>query len=503
MLLNKIDNFFRVNQRSMMLNNTGSLKPITLKMFTEVSNFLLKLLKVLDIKQELTNTNYVEELPQCAKKLHYPGLINKSWLKTANAMHSWPCVLGWIGWLVEACQVQELAFDRYQLETLPFVGTEQQAQRFKTEFLALLESYKAWNDEKLDEEAELLDKYLQDIEIQQGINEEDIAQIHKYIEEDTLKLQMIEEETEKVDQEVECAKATLLSLHAKESKQLNNFKATEEYINEISANSTQLDAECNVLNEQIQMGNVQREKLISVVRDQPISKTQREEIKKMCTEIQNYIHEFDEHLKDYQKESYTLDIKLASINNNLSKAVLAYNKEFFMYIDNDTSFSFDELKLPEQGLLNPKMMEIFKEKAALMKTFKESLAKQCNDAESLIRSDTIKLENMQEKIKSSLDDKKLKEQESHVNKAKIDAKKEKFQLVEQVEILENEIKEIQKMTPDIKTVKLEIEEAEDKVNAVTRRKIFLEQSAKSFFGELYKIIGAHRNELHDILTKTN
>jgi len=497
-LLNKIDNFFYMNQCSTMLNSNGSLKPITLKMFVEVSGFLLK---YLDVKHDLTMTNYIDELPKYAKKLHYPGVMTKSWLKTANAMHSWSYVLGWIGWLVEVCQVREIAFNRYQLETLPFIGTEKQAQRSKLEFQALLECYKVWNDEKLDEEAELLERYLQDVLVQQGITDNDIAQARKELEEEEMKLQMHEEESQKLDEKIEYLQQRLASLRAKESKQLNDIKTMEDYIKQISAETNQLNAEREVLSEQIRIGNIQYDELISIVKNQSMSKTEKENLVKKCTEIQNYIHQFDEHLQDYQKELYTLDIKLASFINNLNKAILAYNKEVFMHIDNDVGVNFDELKLPEKGLLNPQMMDIMEEKVTLIKTFKEILMKQCNETESLIRSDTMKLEKLQEEIKSLPDENTLKEEISHINKMKGDAKKEKAKITKQIEDLKNEIKEMQDMMPDIKAIDLEIEEAQDKLDAVTRRKTFLEQAAKRFFEEFYKIIGEHRRELYNILTK--
>lgn len=481
-----------------MLNSNGSLKPITLKMFVEVSGCLLK---YFDVKHDLTMTNYIEELPKYAKKLHYPGVMTKSWLKTANAMHSWPYVLGWIGWLVEACQVREFAFNRYQLETLPFIGTEQQARSCNMEFQALLECYKAWNDEKSDEEAELLERYLQNILVEQGITDEDLDQAHKELEGEEVKLQVHEEESRKLDEKLEYLQQKLESLRAKESKQLNDIKTMENYIEKISAETNQLNAEREVLKEQIRIGNIQYEELILIVKNQPMSKTEKENIVKKCTEIQNYIHQFDEHLKDYQKELYTLDIKLASSSNNLNKAILAYNKEVFMHIDNDVGVNFDELKLPEKGLLDPHMMDVMEEKAASIKTFKEKLMKQCNETESLIHSETMKWEKLQEEIKSLPNENKLKEEMSHINKMKVDAKKEKAKLMKQIEDLRNEIKEMQDMMPDMQAVDLEIEEVQDKLDAVTRRKTFLEQAAKRFFGEFYKIIGEHRRELHNILTR--
>ncbi|XP_032681329.1 kinetochore protein NDC80 homolog [Odontomachus brunneus] len=500
MLLTKIDDFFRLDQRSNMLNSNGSLKPITLKMFVEVSNYLLKFF---EIKQEFTASNYVEELPRTAKKLRYPGVMTKSWLKTANAMHSWPSVLGWIGWLVEIRQVQKLALDRFQMETLPFVGTKQQAQNSRTEFLALLECYKAWNDEKLDEEKELLEKYLRDIETQWGISEEDVTLAHKELEEETRKLQMMEEESRKVDEEVERLQTILSTSEAKESKLLNDIRIKEEYIKKMTTETDQMMVEHETLNEQIRQANKQHKELVSIVKDQPMSKVEKEKIMKQCTEIQNYIHGFDEHLNEYQKELYTLDIKLASINNNLNKMVLTYNKEIFMYIDSDINVNFNELKLPEKGLLDPHVMEVLEEKIVLMKTLKESLKKQCNDVILLIHSDTIKLENLQEKIKSVPNDEKLHEEKSHIDKIKMNVKNEKIKLMEQIETRKNEIKEIQDVMPDVEAVQLEIEEAKDKLEAVVRRMRFLEQSGKQFFDELYQIVGEHRNKLYNLLTKNS
>ncbi|XP_011163551.1 kinetochore protein ndc80 [Solenopsis invicta] len=497
-LLNKIDSFFYTNQCSSILNSNGSLKPITLKMFVDVSNILLK---YLDIKQDFTMTNYIDELPKCTKKLHYPGTVTKAWLKTANAMHSWPNVLGWIGWLVEACQVREIAFNKFELANLPFVGTEQQAQSSRMEFQALLECYRAWNDEKLDEEEKLLNRYLQDILVQQGITDDDITQARKKLEEEKMKLQVHEKESKKLDEKLEYLQHKLTSLRAKESKGLDNITTIEVYLNQLSIEKNQLSAEYQAFKEQIRIGNIQYEELIFIVKNQPMSKMEEKNIITKYTEIQNYVHQFIEHLKDYQKEIYTLDIQLASSSNNLNKKILVYNKEVFMHIDSDVGVNFDELKIPEKGLLNLQMMEIMEDKFALIKKFNETLLEQCNEINSLIDSEITKLKKLQEKIKLLPDENKFKQDMSHINQMKADAKKEITKLIKQIEDLKNEIKEMQDAIPDLEAIDLEIEEAQDKLNAVIRRKTFLKEAAKRFFKRLYTIIGEHRNELYDILTK--
>ncbi|XP_011879482.1 PREDICTED: kinetochore protein NDC80 homolog isoform X1 [Vollenhovia emeryi] len=497
-MLNKIDSFFYVNQCSTMLNSNGSLKPLTLKMFMEVSSFLLK---YLDVKHDLTMTNYTDELPKCAKKLHYPGMMTKSWLKTANTMHSWPHALGWISWLVEACQVKELAIKRYQLETLPYVGTQHQEAGFNMEFQTLLECYRAWNDEKLDDEAEILEQYLKNVVIQQGITENDLVQAHKELEEKEIELQMQEKESIEYDKKIEQLQQKLALLQAKEFTKLNHLKATEDNINKLCSETQQLNTECKALNKQIQKGNIQYKELHSIVKNQPMSKAEKESIVKECMEIQNYIHQFDEHLNEYQKEAYTLDIKLANLNSSLSKAILAHNKKVFMDSDNDVGLNFAELKLPEKEFLNLQVTAIMEEKVSLIKIFKETLTKQCAEIDSCIRSEIMKKKKVQKEIESLPSKDKLQKEISVINKIKADLKTEKASYKKMLETVRIEIKEMCDAMTDLQAKDLEIEEAQDKLDAVIRRHTFLEQRAKQFFEELYKVIGEHRRELHNILVK--
>lgn len=504
-MLNKIDNYFFKNQLSTMLNNNGSLKPITLKMFVEVSAHLVK---TLDIKQVHTVSNYVEELPKIAKKLHYPGVITKSWLKTANTAHSWPNVLGWICWLVEICEARDIAFQKYKLHDLPFMDDEREAKFNKITFLSMLDFYNAWNDEKLEEEAALVEKYLQQIEDDQGVNEDDLKSAHFELNENVTKLQAAEENGNKIDEEVKHLEEVLRSLQNDERKQVNDIKAKEEYIECINVEIGQINSECTVLCEQIRLQNVQKNELLSVIKQQRMSKTERDKIVEKCTEIQNYMTQFDEHLQDIQKELYTMDIKLASINNNLTKTILKYNKEIFMHLNVDIGVNLEELKMPEKGLCHPQIMEVLKAKADLMDNVKDTIKKQLVEKECAVELKSNELENLQEKLKileeESIDfANKIKEKKSLINKIKTDAKNEEAKLKEQIRILQNDIKEIEDMMPDKQKLETELEEVEDKLNAVRRKKSYIEESAKLFFDQFYQIIGEHRSELKKILDKLN
>ncbi|XP_053999310.1 kinetochore protein NDC80 homolog [Hylaeus anthracinus] len=504
-MLHTIDAYFSDNQLSCMLNSNGSMKPVTLKMFVEISAHLIK---TLGIKQALTISNYVEELPKIAKKLHYPGVIAKSWLKTANAMHSWPNVLAWSCWLVEICQVREIAFQKYNLKNLPFVGDEKEASFHRYNLFSMLDFYNAWNDEKLDEEAALLEKYLQEIEDQQGVNEEDLNNARFELEKEIDKLQRVEEKANTIDAEVKRLQEVLASLQNDEEKQLNDIRAKEEYTKTIALEADQLEAENNTLYEQIRLQNQHRDELLSIINKQSMSKAERDKILEKCTEMQNYTHQFDDHLQDIQKELYTMDIKLASINSNLTKAVLTYNKEIIMHISDDMGVDLEELKMPEKDINHPQIMDILNVKASLMDDLKESIKKQIVDKERFVKLNSNELETLQEKIKILEDENSdvandIKEKKTLMKKIKIDAKNEESKLKEQIKILQNDIKEIQDSMPDRQTLATELEESTDKLDAVRRRMAHIEENAKLFFDKFYEILGEHRNEVSKILEKLN
>ena len=73
---------------------------------------------------------------------------------------------------------------------------------------------------------------------------------------------------------------------------------------------------------------------------------ERDKILKKCLEIESYMNQFDEHLENIRMELYTIDIKLVSVNNNVTKALLKYNKEIiFMHLsDNICRCKFRRIK---------------------------------------------------------------------------------------------------------------------------------------------------------------
>ena len=118
-MINMIEQYFLENNQAHILNNNGSLKPISLKIFVDVTNALLEAINVQDT---LTMSTYIEIIPVLAKKLRYPGVVNKAWLKTASAMHAWPNVLGWLSWLTLVAESKKNMENKFESEGIPFQG---------------------------------------------------------------------------------------------------------------------------------------------------------------------------------------------------------------------------------------------------------------------------------------------------------------------------------------------------------------------------------------------
>lgn len=78
--------FFQEKRPDVIVNGTD-IRPMTIKMFIGMVNFLFAELEIVDKRQEpviFQVSTYEKELPYWMKKLNYPGLITKAWLQTGN-----------------------------------------------------------------------------------------------------------------------------------------------------------------------------------------------------------------------------------------------------------------------------------------------------------------------------------------------------------------------------------------------------------------------------------
>lgn len=500
-MLGKIDSYIRSIQQTSLLNTNASVKPITLKMFIEVSDLLVKLL---DVKHGLTSANYVEELPKIAKKLHYPGPMNKSWLKTANAPHAWPQVLGWLSWLAETCHAKDLALDYYQLENLPFIEIEDGGNLNRIKFHFLLDGYKAWNEEKPNEEAGYTEDYLARVANAQGVSEADIETAMAESESEYLKLEDAKEKGQKFDDEIRKLDETLRSLRNEDARQDTYVKELENSEKKYLIEADQIEKETKILQETLQQQKLRQEELKMETNSQPMSVVERDEIIERCAVIQTQMRDLDSHLNDLEKEIYTLDIKLASVRNNLNKVVFAYNKDIYLHFDKEAEIDWDDIAMPITGISNPDIMDELERKSNLMAVLHENIEKHVKIAESEIEADEKKLKGLEAEIvalEQQKEDKFLKvnENRNRIKKIEDSAKVEESELKETIECLKTKINDILNKMPNTEEESKELSEAREKVEALQKRKAYLEESGHLFFDKFFEILANHRNKLARIL----
>ncbi|XP_046425832.1 kinetochore protein NDC80 homolog [Neodiprion fabricii] len=502
-MLGKIDSYFRSIEQTSLLNNNGSLKPVTLKIFVQVTDLLAKLL---DVKHALTIANYVEELPKIAKKLHYPGQITKSWLKTANAMHSWPQVLGWVSWLVECCVVKDLAADHFQLDNLPFLEADTGAKFNKMKFQFLLNAYKAWNEEKPNEEAALTEEFLQKVANSQGVTETDIENAVAESKSEATKLEDAKATGQALDEELRQLEEELRALRNEEAMQDTRIREQQSAEKKYLTEAEQLREESKILCKTLQQQKLRQEELREQINSQPMSAVQRDDIVERCLIMRNQLLEFDKHLNDLEKEIYTLDIKLASSRNILTKAVFSYNKDIYLQLIKESDLDLDDFAMPVTGILNPKIMDELNRKATLMSSLHENIKERLKKTESIIERDEKMLDSLIEE-KAALDEKKqnrlakVNECKRSVKAIKAAAKAEEIELKESIENLNHNIKEILNKMPNAELEERELEEAREKLEALSRRKAYLEESAHLFFEQFYETLANHRTKLAALLTE--
>ncbi|XP_015123851.1 kinetochore protein NDC80 homolog [Diachasma alloeum] len=502
LMLSRIDNFFSDTQKSSMLNTTGSLKPVSLKIFVNASDFLLKLL---EYKQELNLTNYMEELPKIAKKLHYPGVMAKSWLKTANTMHSFPHVLAWLSWLVEICEVKDFANQTFQLNALPFNDCADGEVINRSLFLSLLELYQVWNDGKEDEEKALEDKYIDGMANQCGFTDEDVEQAQAELEETLRKEQALLQDDQVVTDQLNELTEKLKMLTEDESKQTAHSSAQAKYLTTIEAEMQQLDAESQLYDREKRKYEDKHDELNAIIQQQAMNIEERDEIVHQCSQIQGYMNSFDDHLEEIQKEAWALDMKASKARDQFDKAILAFNRDIVINVTNDIAGDLDELKMPETFPTRD-IVEALKQKAETINNVKNTIKRELNSCQTFIDKQSTKLETLLDKIKIQDQEKnemvlKSSETRQYIKKLKENAKEEVNKWQDVIQKAQAEIKELQQSCSDDQVMESELAEAQEKLDAVMRRKVHLEQSAQRFFAKFFEILASHRNELHKQLTK--
>ncbi|XP_034941288.1 kinetochore protein NDC80 homolog [Chelonus insularis] len=495
-MLMRIDSFFEnVNQQSL-LNANGSLKPISLKIFVAVTDFLLKFL---DFKLSLNSNNYMEELPKIAKKLEYPGVVAKSWLKTANTMHSWPHVLGWLSWLVEICEANDIADQQFQLTSTPCIDSIDEGAINRNQLIQLLQMYKVWNEGKDEKVKELSNEYVQSIADGCGFRVEDLQEAEEEFEKNQKKYDEVDKADQDIQEEINVTLSKLEALKLDRSKQIMYMEEMDKFLSKTEIDIQNLNKETAIL-EKLEKKNLQmQQELNDAIAQQIITPQERDAILKQCTDMVNYINQFDIHIEELQKEIWTDDLKHSHIIEKLSEAIFAYNRDVVINVIPDAK----DLQLPESSLNDKNYKNYLDEKIEAMKRLKEVLKKQLNNHKSIINTHMEELETLQDKLKIQEQKREAWFSKNHekkmlLNNIKSNMKEEEEKLIATINKYETEISLAKSQFPDLEKIKYEVTENKEKLEAVERRKTFLEQSSKRLFQRFYELVNSDKRELHKI-----
>lgn len=497
-MLSKIDRYFACIQQTTLLNSNGSVKPLSLKIFIDATNILMQLL---DMKPTLNKDNYLQEIPKIAKKLHYPGQVKDSWLKSANTIHGYHHAIGWLSWLVELCEVKDLASEIFTLERLPMFGeSDEEKDRERKKFLVMIQCYKAWNEEKPDDEDRIFQQFIQDEAERRGIDDKKYKEIQLEFEKIQENLQKEEAISNSINSKVNELEETLNNMRKDRIKQQEHIIDQENYIEKMIKEIEQFKKDSEIFSKDI--GNLEqsKEELIMTIKKQPMTISQRDEIVKACTEQQSYIQNFETHLEEIKKEAYSLDMRLVSTNSSLVKAILAYNQSLFMQFS-DSSVNIDELMMPENGICEADFMERLEKKKALMNIFIQERSKELKKKETLLESHNKEIEAMQTK-RDTLSEKVQKKKASE-EKHKQDLKTKENKKREEIKKLHSSINELNelniKTSTELEVLNQQLADAIDKREAVVRKNSYMQESAKMFFTQFHNILDDHREKIKNSL----
>ncbi|XP_058799510.1 uncharacterized protein LOC131668995 [Phymastichus coffea] len=497
-MLHKIDNYFASIGQSTILNSNGSIKPLTIKIFVDATNLLIALL---DMKQSLTAANYTEEIPKIAKKLHYPGLTNKSWLKTANTPHTLHHALGWICWLVELCEVKDLASEIFTLERLPIIGNDdEEKEKHRKIFLVMIQCYKAWNDEKPEDEEMIMQEFFQEEALRRGISDDKHEQIRLEFEKVRANLEKEQVKYNKVNEEVTELQEILNNMKKDRTKQVDHIAEQQKYIEKTLKEIEQFSKESVMFAENIKKFEKQKEELSNTIKKQPMSVMERDEIIKKCIEQQTYIQNFDTHLEEIKKEAYALDMRLVSSKTSLEKTIFAYNKALFMQLS-DANVDYKDFQMPETGVCESNFIKRLEEKKKLMSTFILEQSKELNKKMTQLESHNREIEAMQTK-RDTLSEK-MEKKKAMEEKRKQDLKTKENKKREEIRKLQCSITElnevIAKSSEEVDIINQQLANATEKREAVLEKNAHLKESAKTLFAGMYNILDNHRDKIRKTL----
>ncbi|XP_050522455.1 kinetochore protein NDC80 homolog isoform X2 [Daktulosphaira vitifoliae] len=395
--IQKIQNYFLTTPNASHILNNGNMRPMTTTMFTDMCEFLLH---KLDRNQTLNKTKYMEELPKIMKKYYYKGKVDKSWLITVNASHSFPQVVGLLLWLVELCETQ----NRFNvMETLyPSIldpdeiedEDYEQTVEFKMYLPFLLNSYqvesrgtnKPTDKEFLQKQEELL---LENYKNTLGVDEAELNKLETEVAEYQEELAALTDNTE--EQKLEEMKTMKVAIQKDIISNKKYIKDVQICIGEVQEYIAKKKDERLYLEKEIE--NLKKE--LDVVKDCINGQQITQEDKKMIeTEIISLKHDIqyeEECLTKYSNIVYSEDLNVVKVRMELDKLFVQYNT---LLAENMVALPELENAIADKNVLVLHVRESLKEVDEILKNLKNKNSERLKDIEQKLASVKIELESV-------------------------------------------------------------------------------------------------------------
>ncbi|CAH1390701.1 unnamed protein product [Nezara viridula] len=338
----KIEKFLIEDPEGCSILSNGSIRPLTLKLFIDVVDLLLR--RIINAGQDsyINKTNYITELPYIMKKLMYRGKIEKSWLISVNTTRSWCHALACMDFLVSMISTQ-MVVDPTSL-MYPETSCKEDGDIWDYKLLLpyAQESYELFTSctTNYDELQAALDQRFVEMHISNDV--------YHHINELNEEIQKIELQCEEYKARIQNEKPALHELgmtynnlkdtRAQDENKRRNLAIVEE---DLKIKVKKKEKECNALRETLLKKQQEKYEIESAVSSQEISPQEIEKLKQRRDSLQREIEAEQKYLNTYNELVMKSSMEVLALKKKNAGLI----QDFNISILNHLSFGLENVPL--------------------------------------------------------------------------------------------------------------------------------------------------------------
>ncbi|XP_014275205.1 kinetochore protein NDC80 homolog [Halyomorpha halys] len=447
----KIEKFLIEDPEGCSILSNGSIRPLTLKLFIDVVDLLLR--RIINAGQDsyINKTNYITELPYIMKKLLYRGKIEKSWLISVNTSRSWCHALACMDFLVSMICTQ-MVVDPTSL-MYPETSCKEDGDIWDYKLLLpyVQESFELFTSgtTNYDEVQAALDQRFVEMHLSNDV--------FHHINELKEEIQKIEQQCEEYKARIQNEKPALHELgmtynnlkdtRAQNENKLRNLAIFEE---DLKNKIKKKEKERNALRETLLKKQQEKYEIESVVSSQEISPQEIEKLKQRRDSLQREIEAEQKYLNTYNELVMKSSMEVLALKKKNAGLI----QDFNIALLNHLSFGLENVPLTgKMDSDDEKTLDAIEKAIIAAKNTLQTASGYCSDAsinKAQEERDLIEKQVIEERNKLTLYTEKL--------------KTSIFEKEEVIKRLKNEVESITK-----KIIELESDPNEE--NLIEERKI--------------------------------